>query len=152
MTAQETRKYGEFQKHLAAELDGIREAGFYKTERVITTPQGSHVHVATGEDLSARPEVIDWVKSTYSMLEQAADSGSEPDREGFDAIRARQEEANRAYGPVLAEVELDAESKQAEVTWVSEEFEKQRRSAESLAAWTRHLERSWSWRMRYARR
>ena len=43
--------YGKFQAHLAAELDGIREAGFYKTERVITTPQGSHVHVATGEDV-----------------------------------------------------------------------------------------------------
>jgi glycine C-acetyltransferase len=43
--------YGKFQEHLAAELDGIREAGFYKTERVITTPQGSHVHVATGEDV-----------------------------------------------------------------------------------------------------
>ena len=35
----------------AAELDGIREAGFYKNERVITTPQGSHVEVATGEDV-----------------------------------------------------------------------------------------------------
>ena len=43
--------YGEFQQHLQSELDGIREAGFYKTERVITTPQGSHVHVATGEDV-----------------------------------------------------------------------------------------------------
>ena len=43
--------YGEFQQHLQAEIDSIREAGFYKTERVITTPQGSHVHVATGEDV-----------------------------------------------------------------------------------------------------
>jgi glycine C-acetyltransferase len=43
--------YGDYQQHLRSELDGIREAGFYKTERVITTPQGSHVHVATGEDV-----------------------------------------------------------------------------------------------------
>jgi glycine C-acetyltransferase len=43
--------YGDYQRHLQAELDGIREAGFYKKERVITTPQGSHVHVATGEDV-----------------------------------------------------------------------------------------------------
>ena len=43
--------YGKFQEHLARELDGIREAGFYKTERVITTPQGSHVGVASGEDV-----------------------------------------------------------------------------------------------------
>jgi glycine C-acetyltransferase len=51
MTAEEIRMYGKFQQHLQAELDSIREAGFYKTERVITTPQGSHVHVATGEDV-----------------------------------------------------------------------------------------------------
>ena len=43
--------YGNFEQHLAKELDGIREAGFYKKERVITTPQGSHVEVSTGEDV-----------------------------------------------------------------------------------------------------
>jgi glycine C-acetyltransferase len=43
--------YGKFQQHLEAELDTIREAGFYKTERVITTPQGAHVGVETGEEL-----------------------------------------------------------------------------------------------------
>jgi glycine C-acetyltransferase len=43
--------YGKFQAHLAAELDGIRDAGFYKKERVITTPQGSHVGVAGGADV-----------------------------------------------------------------------------------------------------
>jgi glycine C-acetyltransferase len=40
--------YGKIQQHLAAELEGIREAGFYKSERVITTPQGSNVGVETG--------------------------------------------------------------------------------------------------------
>jgi len=43
--------YGKFEEHLEAELNGIREAGFYKNERVITTPQGSHVHVASGADV-----------------------------------------------------------------------------------------------------
>ena len=43
--------YGKFEQHLEAELDAIREAGFYKNERVITTPQGSHVEVASGEDV-----------------------------------------------------------------------------------------------------
>jgi glycine C-acetyltransferase len=43
--------YGNFEQFLAAELDGIREAGFYKTERVITTPQGSHVGVQSGQDV-----------------------------------------------------------------------------------------------------
>jgi len=43
--------YGKFQQHVAEELEGIRDAGFFKEERVITTPQGSHVHVETGEDV-----------------------------------------------------------------------------------------------------
>jgi glycine C-acetyltransferase len=43
--------YGNFKQHLANELSAIREAGFYKTERVITSPQGSHVEVASGEDV-----------------------------------------------------------------------------------------------------
>jgi glycine C-acetyltransferase len=56
--------YGEFQQHLQAELDGIREAGFYKNERVITTPQGSHVEVASGE------EVINLCANNYLGLAQ----------------------------------------------------------------------------------
>jgi glycine C-acetyltransferase len=43
--------YGDIQQHLKAEIDGIREAGFYKTERVITTPQGAQVQVAAGGEL-----------------------------------------------------------------------------------------------------
>jgi glycine C-acetyltransferase len=58
--------YGKFQEHLASELDGIREAGFYKTERVITTPQGSHVEVASGED------VINLCANNYLGLAQDA--------------------------------------------------------------------------------
>jgi glycine C-acetyltransferase len=43
--------YGNFEQHVADEIEAIREAGFYKTERVITTPQGSHVGVQTGQDV-----------------------------------------------------------------------------------------------------
>jgi glycine C-acetyltransferase len=43
--------YGKYRQFVADELDGIREAGFYKTERVITTPQGSHVGVQSGADV-----------------------------------------------------------------------------------------------------
>ena len=38
-----------FQSHLAAQLDDIRRAGLYKAERVIQTPQGTHVRVSDGE-------------------------------------------------------------------------------------------------------
>src|SRR5687768_17562300 len=46
-----TAMYGNYQQFVAEEIESIRRAGFYKTERVITTPQGSHVEVATGEDV-----------------------------------------------------------------------------------------------------
>ena len=43
--------YGAFKEHLERELAGIREAGFYKEERVISTPQGAEVGVAGGGSL-----------------------------------------------------------------------------------------------------
>lgn len=61
--------------HLQAELKAIDEAGLYKRERIITTPQGANVHVSTGEDvvimcannylgLSSHPDVIQAAKNT----------------------------------------------------------------------------------------
>ena len=58
---------------LQTELKSIEEAGIYKRERIITTPQGANVHVSTGEDvvimcannylgLSSHPEVIQAAK------------------------------------------------------------------------------------------
>ncbi|HVQ07912.1 MAG TPA: glycine C-acetyltransferase [Allosphingosinicella sp.] len=79
--------YGKFQQHLAAELDAIREAGFYKKERVITTPQGSHVAVATGED------VINLCANNYLGLAQddrvqaAAQEGLERWGYGMASVR-----------------------------------------------------------------
>jgi glycine C-acetyltransferase len=43
--------YGAFQEHLERELKGIREAGFYKEERIIDTPQGAEVGVKAGGNL-----------------------------------------------------------------------------------------------------
>jgi glycine C-acetyltransferase len=44
--------YDRFREHLASELQGIEEAGLYKHERLITTPQGAHVGVREGEVLN----------------------------------------------------------------------------------------------------
>lgn len=41
--------YDAFQPHLAAQLAEIRQAGLYKPERVLSTPQGTHVRVAGSE-------------------------------------------------------------------------------------------------------
>lgn len=65
--------YGGFQKHLEAELSSIRDAGLFKKEHIITTPQGAEVKVSTGEDvivmcannylgLSSHPEVVQAAK------------------------------------------------------------------------------------------
>lgn len=61
--------------HLQSELKAIEEAGLFKRERIITTPQGANVHVSTGEDvvimcannylgLSSHPDVIQAAKDT----------------------------------------------------------------------------------------
>ena len=67
--------YGKIKDHLQKELKEIEEAGLYKKERIITTPQGANVHVSTGEDvvimcannylgLSSHPDVIEAAKGT----------------------------------------------------------------------------------------
>jgi glycine C-acetyltransferase len=43
--------YGAFQQHLQDELDGIKSAGLFKHEVEITTAQGAHVGVSSGQDL-----------------------------------------------------------------------------------------------------
>ena len=43
--------YGKFQDHLNTELKTIQDAGLYKSEREITTPQGAHVAVSGGADV-----------------------------------------------------------------------------------------------------
>ena len=40
-----------FQTHLQTTLDEIRDAGLYKSERVITTPQSPHVGVQNGGEV-----------------------------------------------------------------------------------------------------
>jgi len=61
--------YGKLKQHLQDELVAITEAGLYKRERIITTPQGAEIGVNTGETvlnfcannylgLSSHPEVI----------------------------------------------------------------------------------------------
>jgi len=60
----------EFNRHVQAELDGIRAAGLFKSERIIATPQGALVKLADGRELinlcannylglSSHPKVIE---------------------------------------------------------------------------------------------
>lgn len=65
--------YGKLQQQLRDELKAIDEAGLYKKERIITTPQGATVKVDSGEEviimcannylgLSSHPKVIEGAK------------------------------------------------------------------------------------------
>ncbi len=65
--------YGKIQSHLQEELQQIKEAGLYKKERIITSPQDAEITISTGEKvinfcannylgLSSHPEVIQAAK------------------------------------------------------------------------------------------
>lgn len=67
--------YGKIKEHLAQELEDIKEAGLFKKERIITTPQDAVIKIASGEEvinfcannylgLSSHPDVIQAAKDT----------------------------------------------------------------------------------------
>lgn len=67
--------YTSTQKRLQAELDEIKEAGLFKQERIITTPQGADIKTAEGREvinfcannylgLSSHPKVLEAAKAT----------------------------------------------------------------------------------------
>jgi len=54
--------YQNFKSHLRTELTSIMDAGLYKNERVIVSPQGAVIHVATGQ------EVLNFCANNYLGL------------------------------------------------------------------------------------
>ena len=70
----------------------------------------SHRHHAFGADeLRANRDVVDWVKAAYGLLAVAADGGMSPNAVRLDELKAALDDADLAYGPVLAESRLRAE-------------------------------------------
>lgn len=66
--------YSEFQKHLQSEIEGIKEAGLYKSERIIESPQAAEIELSNGSrvlnfcannylGLSNNPRLIEAAKS-----------------------------------------------------------------------------------------
>ena len=47
-TQKQLTMYGKFQKHLQDELKAIQDAGLYKNERIIASPQGAEITLADG--------------------------------------------------------------------------------------------------------
>ena len=56
----------DFYSHLQTELQGIRDAGLYKAERVISSAQGPHIHTVAA-DGSTR-EVLNLCANNYLGL------------------------------------------------------------------------------------
>ena len=67
--------YGKMQEHLQNELNSIREAGLFKRERIITTPQAAVIKTTEGKEvlnfcannylgLSSHPAVLEAAKNT----------------------------------------------------------------------------------------
>lgn len=65
--------YGKIKEYLQSELDTIQDNGIFKSERIITSPQGAEITISTGETvlnfcannylgLSSHPEVIQAAK------------------------------------------------------------------------------------------
>ncbi|MFQ3788915.1 glycine C-acetyltransferase [Halomonas sp. A29] len=79
--------YAAFRQHLQGELDAIQQAGLYKHERQLTTPQGAHVGISAGQ------EVLNLCANNYLGLAQhpevnaAAKAGLEEWGYGLASVR-----------------------------------------------------------------
>ena len=80
--------YTKFKKHLTDELQGIREAGLYKNERLITTPQKADIEVE-----NVKGEVLNFCANNYlglsdnSRLIKAAKKAMDERGYGMSSVR-----------------------------------------------------------------
>lgn len=79
--------YGKFKDHLTKEIDEIREAGLYKNERIIVSPQGAEIKLESGE------EVLNFCANNYLGLSnhpelvKAAKDGLNTHGHGLSSVR-----------------------------------------------------------------
>ena len=79
--------YGKIQEHLQQELAGIKEAGLYKNERIITTPQRANIKLNDGRD------VLNFCANNYlglannPQLIEAAKKGMDARGFGMSSVR-----------------------------------------------------------------
>ena len=80
--------YGNFQSHLAKELQDIKDAGLYKNERIIVTPQSAEIEVKNTEG-----DVLNFCANNYlgladnSRLIEAAKKAMDERGYGMSSVR-----------------------------------------------------------------
>ncbi len=85
--------YDQFQNHLSQELASIEEAGLFKRERLISSPQSTHVSVMSGSNKSDNKTVLNLCANNYLGLAQhpqvnaAAKAGLEEWGYGMASVR-----------------------------------------------------------------
>ena len=77
-------------------------------------------HSFSSDELTARPDILDWVKQTYEALE-LGDGGAKAIRL-LDQIRKQLDVADRAYSPILVEERLRTSTFKTEVERLAEEL------------------------------
>ena len=102
--------YGAFQEHLEREINAIREAGFYKEERVIATPQGAEIGVTGGKS------VINMCANNYLGLAQD-ERILRADREPLRALDVFLERCGARLGRRITRVEPEAVRAFCEHVW-----------------------------------
>jgi len=79
--------YGKLKQHLTTELANIKEAGLFKNERIITSPQGAEIKLNTGQ------EVLNFCANNYlglsnhPRLVKAAKKATETHGFGMSSVR-----------------------------------------------------------------
>lgn len=79
--------YGKFQQHLASTLGEIREAGLFKSERVIESPQEAHIKVMGGKSVLNMCANNYLGLSDHPAIVEAARSGLEQWGFGLSSVR-----------------------------------------------------------------
>jgi hypothetical protein len=94
-------------------------------------------HEASKWDLEAHSAAVSWVSSAYQTLERAAAEGEGPSPETLDQVASVLDEADAAYGPLVAEAGLarkELDRREHEFVELREQLTNQVRERDRLTA------------------
>ena len=96
------------------------------------SPRDRH-HSFELSELQARADVVDWIKTTYEVLTAAAE-GEQLEQDALDALRGELDRADRAFGPLFAELSLAQRSQERALSDQATELSEQAERLASMGA------------------